>query len=136
MTADLVKHSELCLRVGTRNLRANVGAPARDSTWETYLEGFAGAVRRALDAVDGVVINVQNHPGSITASQAGQLAQLVGSERFGIGFSTDHCVDMGEDPVELARQLAPWVRHVHLADRVSSSGEQTRRLRSSPRSST
>jgi sugar phosphate isomerase/epimerase len=122
VTADLVAHAALCVRLETPNLRVNVGSPARDSSWKAYLEGFAAAVKQALSMVDGVVMNVQNHPGSITAVQAGELAALVNSERFGIGFSPDHCVDMGEDPVTLASQLAPWVRQVHLADRESSGG--------------
>jgi sugar phosphate isomerase/epimerase len=125
VTADLIRHAELCLRVGSQNLRANVGAPARESTWDAYLEGYAAAVTKALEAVDGVVINVQNHPGSVNTAEAGRLAAMVGSPRFGIGFSTDHCVDMGEDPAAMARQVARWVRHVHLADRARASGEKT-----------
>jgi sugar phosphate isomerase/epimerase len=122
VTADLVAHAALCVRLGTRNLRVNAGAPARNSTWDAYLEGFAGAVSKSLSMVEGVVMNVQNHPGSITAAQAGQLAELVGDERFGIGFSPDHCVDMGEDTVDVALQVGRWVRHVHLADRESAGG--------------
>ena len=47
---------------------------------------------------------------------------MVDSPRFGIGFSPDHCVDMGEDPVALASQVGSWVRHVHLADREKRGG--------------
>jgi sugar phosphate isomerase/epimerase len=122
VTADLIAHAELCRRIGTPNLRVNVGVPATGSTWEAYLDGFAGAVTRALSEVDGVTMNVQNHPGSINAEQAGHLAGLVNSDRFGIGFSPDHCVDMGEDPVALASHVAAWVRHLHLADRESANG--------------
>lgn len=122
---DLVAHQELCNRLGVANLRVNVGAPAAGSTWDAYLDGFAGAVSKALTQVSGVVMNVQNHPGSIDTTQELTLAGRVNDERFGIGLSTDHCVDMGEDPVEAATRLAPWVKHVHLAGRVTSSGEQT-----------
>ncbi len=125
VTADLVAHAKLCRRVGTANLRANVGTPADGSTWDAYLEGYAGAVSNALDAVDGVVINVQNHPGAVTAVQAGRLAEMVNSDRFGIGLSTDHCVDMGEDPVAAAKQFGQWVRYVHLADRENNDGPMT-----------
>ena len=120
--SDLIALAELCVRLGTPNLRANVGAPAAGSTWEAYLEGFASVVTRALASVPEVTVNVQNHPGSINAVQAGRLASMVGSARFGIGFSPDHCVDMGEDPVALAEELGAWVRHVHLADRENAGG--------------
>jgi sugar phosphate isomerase/epimerase len=122
---DLVAHAELCNRLGVTNLRANVGAPAADSTWDAYLEGFAAAIERTLAQTHDVVINVQNHPGSITMARAAQLAENVGSERFGIGFSPEHCVDMGEDPVAEALRVGRWVRHVHLADRETASGPQT-----------
>ena len=122
VVADLVAHAALCVRLGTENLRVNVGAPARDSTWDAYLEGFAGAVTKALSMVEGVTMNTQNHPGSITAAQAGRLAEMVGSSHFGIGFSPDHCVDMGEDPVVLASQVGHLVRHLHLADREAPDG--------------
>ena len=122
VTADLVAHAALCVRLGTPNLRVNVGEPARDSNWAAYIEGFSGSVTRALSMVEGVVMNVQNHPGSITAAQAAELSALVDDERFGIGFSPDHCVDMGEDPVALASQVGLWVRQVHLADRESAGG--------------
>jgi fatty-acyl-CoA synthase len=122
VVADMVAHAALCVRLGTENLRVNVGAPARDSSWDEYLSGFAGAVTKTLSMVEGVTLNIQNHPGSVTAAQACELAEMVGSERFGLGFSPDHCVDMGEDPVLLATQAGRWVRQVHLADRAAAQG--------------
>lgn len=122
VVADLVAHAALCVRLGTENLRVNVGAPATYRTWDEYLDGFAGAVSKALSMVEGVTMNVQNHPGSVNAAHLGRLAEMVGSERFGVGFSPDHCVDMGEDPVALAEQVGPWVRQLHLADREAAQG--------------
>lgn len=123
VSADLAAHMRLCVRLGTPNLRVNVGSPPRNSNWEGYMEGFANAVWNALARVEGVTMNIQNHPGSLTAAQAIQLSRLVGRSRFGIGFSPDHCVDMGEDPVALASRAGTWVRQVHLADRERADGE-------------
>ena len=122
---DLVAHEELCQRLGVTNLRVNIGEPATGTSWDAYLDGFALAVRKALNAVDGVVMNFQNHPGSLDTVQAAGLCERVASKRFGIGFSTDHCVDMGEDPLEAAKRVGRWVKHVHMADRATADGEMT-----------
>jgi sugar phosphate isomerase/epimerase len=125
VTDDLVAHMELCHHAGTHNLRAQVGAPAHESSWDAYLEGFAAAVTKALSQVEHIVINFQNHPGSLTANQGAKLAAMVNSDRFGLGLSTDHCVDMGEDPAAIAGEVARWVRYVHLADRENNDGPMT-----------
>jgi sugar phosphate isomerase/epimerase len=122
VSADIVAHAELCLHLGTPNLRVNIGSPPRTTDWEGYLEGFANMIWNVLSRVEGVTINVQNHPGSLTATRAARLSNLVGRARFGVGFSPDHCVDMGEDPVVLATQAGQWVRQVHLADREAAQG--------------
>ncbi len=114
---DIVRHVELANRLSVKNLRVNAAAPARDSTWDAYLEGFAAALSQTLAQTEGVVLNMQNHPGSLNGAQAIRLARMVDSPRFGVGLSPDHCVDMGEDPVEVAREAAPYVRQLHLADR-------------------
>lgn len=117
VTADLIAHVELANRVGTTSMRVNGGAPARGGSWDPYLEGLARALSDALGQTEGVTMNMQNHPGSLNAAQVVQLAEMVGSERFGAGFSPDHCIDMAEDPLAAVKAVAPWVRHLHLADR-------------------
>jgi fatty-acyl-CoA synthase len=115
--ADLVENARMASRLGTRSMRVNAGRPAPDSTWSAYLEGLAAAIKATLTAVTDVHLLVQNHPGSISAAQAGDLAVMVGDDRFGIGLSPDHCVDMDEDAVVVSEQIARWVKQVHLADR-------------------
>jgi sugar phosphate isomerase/epimerase len=114
---DIARHIELAQRLGTRAMRVNAASPARDSTWDAYIEGFAGALTRALAGNDSIVLNMQNHPGAPSAAQVAKLAAIVHSPYFGAGFSPDHCVDMGEDVVAAAVMLAPVVKQLHLADR-------------------
>ena len=123
VSADIVAHARLCQRLGTTNLRINVGSPPRTNNWEGYFEGFANMMWNVVARTDGVTMNVQNHPGSLTAAQAVHLCELIGRSRLGIGFSPDHCVDMGEDPVAMAATAGRWVKHVHLADRESAGGD-------------
>ena len=120
VTGDLIANARLARRLGTTNMRINAGRPSSSSTWEAYLEGLAVASKATLEAVDDIALLVQNHPGSISGAQAGELAEMVDDQRFGVGFSPDHCVDMGEDPVEIARYIAVWVGQIHIADRTRS----------------
>jgi sugar phosphate isomerase/epimerase len=115
---DVVAHGRLAQRAGVRLVRVNAGCPADGEPWEPYLEGLASVLSRSLEATaEDVTFNLQNHPGSVTAVQAAWVAERVNSPRVGVGFSPDHCVDMEEDTVAVARQIAPWIRQVYLADR-------------------
>jgi sugar phosphate isomerase/epimerase len=115
--ADLVENARVAAGLGARSMRVNAGRPSADRGWEVYLKGLAEVIGRAIATVPDVDLLVQNHPGSINAAQAGELASLIDSDRFGIGLSPDHCVDMQEDTIAVTEQIAPWVRQVHLADR-------------------
>ncbi|HEX5367896.1 MAG TPA: sugar phosphate isomerase/epimerase family protein [Dehalococcoidia bacterium] len=126
VAADLIAHVELANRLGVHNVRVNAGSPAADSDWDAYLESFAGALRRTLAETTGVTLNMQNHPGAPNVAQVVRLAEMVGYERFGVGFSPDHCIDMGEDVIEAAELAAPWVRQFHLADRERSADGKLR----------
>lgn len=118
VTQDIIAHVELANRLGVANVRVNAGSPSEESNWVAYLDGFAMALRRTLAEAGGVTLNMQNHPGAPNVAQVVRLAEMVDDERFGIGFSPDHCIDMGEDVIEAAKLAAPWVRQLHLADRV------------------
>jgi sugar phosphate isomerase/epimerase len=117
VATDLIAHADLANRMGVRNLRVNAAEPARDSTWDAYLEGFAGALTKVLAECGDLTLNMQNHPGAPTVAQVVRLAEMVGDPRFGIGLSPDHCIDMGEDLIEATKLAAPHVRQLHLADR-------------------
>src|SRR6476659_2601794 len=54
---DIARHIEMAQRLGTRAMRVNAASPAASSTWDAYLEGFAGALRGALAGDDDVVLN-------------------------------------------------------------------------------
>ena len=121
VTADLIAHVQLANRMNVCNLRVNAAEPAHDSSWDAYLEGFAGAIQRALAESSDLTLNMQNHPGAPTVAQVVRLAEMVGDSRFGVGLSPDHCIDMGEDPIEATRLSAPHVRQLHLADREGTA---------------
>lgn len=123
---DLIAHAELANRMGVPNLRVNAAEPARDSTWDAYLEGFAGALTNVLAECGDLTLNMQNHPGAPTVAQVIRLAEMVGDPRFGVGLSPDHCIDMGEDLIEATKLAAPYVRQLHLADRERTADGKLR----------
>jgi sugar phosphate isomerase/epimerase len=129
VTDDILAHMDLASRLGTANLRVNAASPAKDSTWDAYLDGFAGVLTKVIAESDGVVMNMQNHPGAPNADQMLRLCEMVASPRFGIGLSPDHCVDMGEDPVEVTRRVASHARQLHLADRTHNGPGASGKLR-------
>ena len=114
---DIARLIELAQRLGTKAMRVNAASPAAGSSWDAYLEGFAGALSGALVGNGGVVLNMQNHPGAPNVAQIGQLVSMVHSPLFGSGFSPDHCIDMGDDVLASVETLAPAVKQLHLADR-------------------
>jgi sugar phosphate isomerase/epimerase len=126
VTADLVAHARLANGMGVGNLRINATEPARDSTWDAYLEGFARAIRAALAESSDLTLNMQNHPGSLRVAQVVRLAEMVGDPRFGAGLSPDHCVDMDEEVIEATRLVSPYVKQVHMADRERTADGKLR----------
>jgi len=117
VTTDLLAHARLANRMGVPNMRINATEPARDSTWDAYLEGFAKAIRTTLAESSDLTLNMQNHPGSLKVAQVVRLAEMVGDSRFGAGLSPDHCVDMDEEVIEATKLVSPHVKQLHLADR-------------------
>jgi sugar phosphate isomerase/epimerase len=120
--ADLIANADVAARLGAPAMRINVGRPAAGISWDAYFGEWVEALNATFSAAPAVKLLVQHHPGSITAAQAGELAAMVNHDRFGIGLSPDHCVDMNEDTVAVVEQIAPWVRQVYLADRERLAG--------------
>ncbi len=121
VTADLIAHARLANRMSVGNLRINAGQPPGDSTWDAYLEGFAGAIQKTLAESSDLTLNMQNHPGSLRVAEVARLVQMVSDPRFGAGLSPDHCIDMDEDVIEASKLVSPYVKQLHLADRERTS---------------
>ncbi|HLX60149.1 MAG TPA: sugar phosphate isomerase/epimerase [Planctomycetota bacterium] len=68
--------------------------------------------RKAADA--GIGVTVENHQ-DLTSSELIDICEECGPN-VGVCLDTGNPLAVGEDPVEFARAVAPWVRHLHLKD--------------------
>jgi sugar phosphate isomerase/epimerase len=115
--ADLISHAKLSRRMSNVPVRITVGYTDPSTTWETYLTNLAKATKTAISEVPDVMFMFQNHAGSATATQLGEMTEKAADPRFRFGFSPDHCYVEGEDPVALAERFASLISQLHIADR-------------------
>ncbi len=93
------------------------GARARwGARWPAMLDHARALVTREAPraAALGVVLAVENHQ-DLGSDELVALAEA-GGENVGIVLDTGNAFAVGEDPVDFARRVAPYVRHVHLKD--------------------
>ena len=63
-----------------------------------------------------ITVSVENHQDASTDDLL-RLVEMVNSHPcFGITLDTGNPLAVGEDPVEAAQRLAPFIRHLHLKD--------------------
>jgi sugar phosphate isomerase/epimerase len=85
--------------------------------WEARLQAVASRLKEVLPLAEdlGIAVAMENHQDAATEDFV-RLAEMVNSPAFGVTFDTGNPLSVGQDPVEAARKLAPWIRHVHLKD--------------------
>jgi 3-oxoisoapionate decarboxylase len=86
--------------------------------WDAHLAARAQRLRQVLPHAEalGVCIAIENHQDA-TSHDLVRLAEMVGhSPAYGVTLDTGNALAVAEDPVEFARRVAPFVRHVHLKD--------------------
>ena len=84
--------------------------------WHKLFNGaraeFLAFARRAAD--DGVAVTLENHQ-DLTSAELLQICDA-GRPHIGVCLDTGNPLAVGEDPVEFARAVAPFVVHIHLKD--------------------
>jgi len=115
--SDLVRHAKLAERMGNLPFRITVGYADPSTTREEYLNNLGEAAKTAMKEVPSVRFMVQNHAGSSSAGELGDLVEKVADPRFTFGYSPDHCYEEHEDPIEMAERYAPVISQLHIADR-------------------
>ncbi|MGC8667498.1 MAG: sugar phosphate isomerase/epimerase family protein [Chthonomonadales bacterium] len=85
--------------------------------WPDHYEAVLGILRSVAPyARDlGVAIAVENHQDA-TSYDLVHLCEEAGADVVGVCLDTGNSLAVCEDPVEAARRVAPYVRHVHLKD--------------------
>lgn len=116
--ADMESHYETCRILGTDVLRM-VGShyglrntPHRPQM-EKLIRILKDPVKRAEDL--GIKLAMENHF-DFTCDEMLDMFQAIDSPSFGMTFDTGNALRYGDDPVEAAGRLAPYIFAIHFKD--------------------
>jgi len=120
-----VEHTENAVRLaralGCAFISTEPGGPvpggvSREQAMEWFRLGLQMVYPLARDL--NVTILVEPEPNLLLES-AEEFLEFIGTvphEKVALNFDIGHFFCVGDDPAEAARQLAPWIRHVHVED--------------------
>lgn len=105
------QHIEEAKALGATHTKWNLGEFAE----------FQGDLFQALDQFDttGIELNVENDQSPSGGTLPAVLAfgeRFLGTEKLGLVYDLGNWSIMDFDPVDVAEQLKPWVRYIHLKD--------------------
>ncbi len=112
----------LAARAGARVVRATLSTILEGARatlvggWEAYLAEMrrrVGALRPLLEEYD-LVLALENHQDA-TSDDLLALCEA-GAGRIGVTLDVANPLAVGEEPLQFARKVGPWVRNVHLKD--------------------
>jgi 3-oxoisoapionate decarboxylase len=115
---------DLGVRLGAGTVRTMVGGAKLGGDrrplagrWQSFLQGILAGLQRATISAEraGVNLTVENHQ-DLASEELLWLCESIGSRRFGITLDTGNSLATAEEPVNFARRVAPYVKHVHLKD--------------------
>jgi len=122
---DLVKHLRVARRVGAKVMRiCGGGRRTRPEHWDEHKRGLVSQLRPLVDEArsHGVVMAIENHI-DLLAHEMVDLIETIGSPWLGVCFDTANNLRMLEDPVVVARKLAPYARATHVKDVTAQKGD-------------
>jgi sugar phosphate isomerase/epimerase len=127
--AQRVEHTENAIRLahdlGSPFISTEPGGPlSEDVSREQAMEWFRLGLQMVhpLARELGVTILVEPEPALLLESRDDFL-EFIGTVPHGqvaLNFDIGHFFCVGDDPAQAARDLAPWIRHVHLEDIAAS----------------
>ncbi len=125
---DLVRWIGLAPRLPCSLVRLVVGSPrlrGHDVVHDQIARTVAPlrAAARAASAA-GLELAVENHA-DLTAAELCELLERVGDPVVGVCLDTANALRVGDDPLDAAMVLAPWVRMLHLKDCERPDGSAT-----------
>jgi sugar phosphate isomerase/epimerase len=122
---DLVKHLGIARGVGASVMRiCGGGRRTRAERWDDHKRGLVALLRPLVDDAEanGVVMAIENHI-DLLADEMVELIETIGSPWLGVCYDTANNLRMLEDPVVVARKLAPYARATHVKDVVAQKGD-------------
>jgi sugar phosphate isomerase/epimerase len=126
--ADLVGWIALAPRLPCSLVRLVVGSPRvrRSDVVHEQIARTVAPLREAARAASaaGVELAVENHA-DLTAAELCELLERVGDPVVGVCLDTANALRVGDDALDAAMVLAPWVRMLHLKDCEEPDGSVT-----------
>jgi sugar phosphate isomerase/epimerase len=120
----LAEAIEVCQQLGVRTLRTVVGGARLGGDrrplagrWQAFLQDVLAGLRKAQVQANrtGVNLAIENHQ-DLTSEELLWLCESIGSQHFGIVLDTGNTLATAEDPIDFARSVATYIKHVHLKD--------------------
>ncbi len=129
---------EIAGQLGARTIRtmiggAKIGGDRRPlaGRWRQFLAEVLAQLRIAAASAGraGVNLAVENHQ-DLASEELLEFCAALDSPHFGITLDTGNPLATAEEPLEFARRVAPYLKHVHLKDyRIYPSKEGYRLAR-------
>src|SRR5436309_1234057 len=122
---DLVRHLNVARRLGASVMRIVGGSRhTRPARWAEHkrqlVKMLAGLVGPAEE--NGVVLAMENHI-DLLADEMAEIITTVNSPWLGVCLDTGNNLRLFEDPVVVAKTLAPWARATHIKDLGARGGD-------------
>lgn len=122
---DLVRHLDAARRVGAGVMRiCGGGRRTRPAIWAEHKAKLVPLLRRLCGPAEraGVVMAIENHI-DLLAEEMAELIDAVGSPWLGVCLDTGNNLRMSEDPMAVARTLAPFARATHVKSLAAYQGD-------------
>jgi sugar phosphate isomerase/epimerase len=121
---DLARHLGIAQRLGAEVMRICAGGRrTRPASWAEHKRGLVALLTPLVDVAAGheVVMAIENHI-DLFADEMVELIETIDSPWLRVCFDTANNLRMLEDPVEVARKLAPYARATHFKDVTAQKG--------------
>ena len=128
MEDSLLRHLEIGSGLGSPAIRMFGGRIHEYDSTDAFIGRTAEVLARVFEK-DGsdVRIVLQNHGGSYTFVQGVELAKRVNHARFGLVFSPDHSVMMGEEMDAVFAAARTFTRQLYVSDVVRVTDTDAKR---------
>ncbi|MBM3994352.1 MAG: sugar phosphate isomerase/epimerase [Planctomycetes bacterium] len=115
---DLIEHVAYAKRLGAKVMRIVGGSRrSRPASWPMHKRRLMAMLKKAIAVAEkhGIVLAIENHI-DMLSDEILDLVTSIDSPWLGICLDTGNNLRMFEDPLVVAKKLAPFARATHIKD--------------------
>jgi len=121
---QLIADLQLAAKIGSPTLRtiirgAKIGGDRRPlaGKWREYIDWVGGELEQALPVAKdlGMAILLEDHQ-DIASEEILEYGERFGNVNFGMVLDTSNAMATVEEPIDFARRMSAYIKHVHLKD--------------------